>query len=144
MLLLMNLFRSRKVCLPIVAIGAVAWLAISNHCALAALGSATPVVMPSCHATAPAHHAPAPDREGGVECCKVLRATVPSLAKSLVSYNSFAFTACDYPLGLIASADESPLTSVLAWDTGPPGYSSFAELVLQRSLLAHAPPNALS
>jgi hypothetical protein len=25
-------------------------------------------------------------------------------------------------------------------DTGPPGATSFAELVLQRSILAHAPP----
>jgi hypothetical protein len=28
----------------------------------------------------------------------------------------------------------------LLLDTGPPGARSFAELILQRSLLAHAPP----
>jgi hypothetical protein len=30
---------------------------------------------------------------------------------------------------------------LLCLDTGPPESSSFAELVLQRSLLAHAPPS---
>ena len=29
----------------------------------------------------------------------------------------------------------------LLLDTGPPGAFSFAELILQRSLLAHAPPS---
>jgi hypothetical protein len=29
----------------------------------------------------------------------------------------------------------------LFFDTGPPGAHSFAELILQRSLLAHAPPS---
>jgi hypothetical protein len=31
-------------------------------------------------------------------------------------------------------------TSPLSLDTGPPGARSFAELILQRSVLAHAPP----
>jgi hypothetical protein len=31
-------------------------------------------------------------------------------------------------------------TSPLLLDTGPPGARSFAELILQRSVLAHAPP----
>lgn len=38
----------------------------------------------------------------------------------------------------------SPAQSLMLVDTGPPGENSFAELVLQRSILAHAPPGSLS
>ena len=34
-----------------------------------------------------------------------------------------------------------PSSLLLALDTGPPGALSFSESVLQRSLLAHAPPS---
>jgi hypothetical protein len=35
---------------------------------------------------------------------------------------------------------QSRAAAPLLLDTGPPGAFSFAELILQRSLLAHAPP----
>jgi hypothetical protein len=37
-------------------------------------------------------------------------------------------------------ANSQHATSPLLLDTGPPGARSFAELILQRSILAHAPP----
>jgi hypothetical protein len=41
-------------------------------------------------------------------------------------------------LALIVTSRNALLPLLL--DTGPPGARSFAELILQRSILAHAPP----
>jgi len=137
----MNPLRHRIVRLPIVAVAAVAWLAISNHCALAAIEGPANTPMRSCHHTAPANPSPAKhDEKGGVECCKVLRATLLTLSKNLAAYDTTAFARFDYVVALISAADQAQLTRIIEWDTGPPGAGSFAESVLQRSLLAHAPP----
>src|SRR5712691_9247981 len=69
---------------PIVLLAALAWLTVSNHCALGAMeGPATLAPQSSCHDMgerhAPAKHQP----ENGVECCKVLRATLMTPAKHL-------------------------------------------------------------
>ena len=138
----MNLFRSRLVRLPIVAIGAVAWLAISNHCALSAFEGAAKMSMRSCHGTSPAKQSPAKhDEKGGVECCKILRATLLTPSSNIVAGDTVTFAPLDYVVALISAADELRLTPVFEWDTGPPGASSFAESVLQQSILAHAPPS---
>ncbi len=137
----MNLLRYRIVRLPIVAIAAVAWLAISNHCALAALEGPAKTPMPSCHHTAPAQGLPAKqDKKGRIECCRILRATLLTLSKNLAAYDTTAFARLDYGVALISAADQAQLTRITEWDTGPPNASSFAESVLQRSILAHAPP----
>ena len=137
----MNPLRHRIVCLPIVAIAAVAWLAISNHCALAAIEGPANTPMRACHHTAPANPSPAKhDDKDGMECCKVLRATLLTLSKSLAAYDTNAFARLDYVVALHSAADQGQLTRVIEWDTGPPGAGSFAESVLQRSILAHAPP----
>jgi hypothetical protein len=137
----MNLVRHRIVRLPIVAIAALAWLAISNHCALAALEGPLKTPMPSCHHTPPADPSPSKhDEKSGVECCKVLRATLLTLSKNLAAHDTAAFARFDYVVALISAADQAQLTRIIEWDTGPPGAGSFAESVLQRSLLAHAPP----
>lgn len=137
----MNLFRHRLVRLPIVAIGFAAWLAISNHCVIGAAEGAANMPMASCHGTAPADQSPGKHNEkSGVECCKVLRATLLTPSSNLVGADTLSFAAHDYLVALISAADESRLTPVIEWDTGPPGADSFAESVLQRSILAHAPP----
>ncbi|MDP9099661.1 MAG: hypothetical protein M3N48_11820 [Verrucomicrobiota bacterium] len=137
----MNPLRHRIARLPIVAVAAVAWLAISNHCALAALEDPAKTPMPGCHHTAPANPSPAKDDEkGGVQCCKVLRATLLRLSKNLAAHDTTAFARFDYVVALISAADQAQLTRITEWDTGPPNASSFAESVLQRSILAHAPP----
>lgn len=138
----MNLFRSRLVRLPIVAIGTVAWLAISNHCLIATIEGAAKMPMPGCHGTSPAKQSPGNhDQKSGVVCCKILRATLLTLSSNLVAADTLSFAAPDYVVARISAADESRLTPIIEWDTGPPGADSFAESVLQRSILAHAPPS---
>lgn len=142
MQVVMNLFRSRLVRLPIVAIGALAWLTISNHCLIAAVEGAAKMPMPRCHGTSPAEHSPAKHNEKGtVECCKVLRATLLTPSSNLAPTDTLTFVAHDYVVALISAADEARLSRLIEWDTGPPEADSFAESVLQRSILAHAPPS---
>ena len=138
----MKLFRHRLVRLPVVAIGAAAWLAISNHCALGAMQTPVEAPMPSCHAPAPAKEAPEKDdQKNVVECCKVLRATLLTLSKNLAAADTLAFVAHTYVALPLPRPVESRPVCIFEWDTGPPGAGSFAELVLQRSILAHAPPS---
>ncbi len=138
----MNFFRNPLVRFPVIMIGFVAWLAISNHCALAGLEGAAKMPMPSCHESAPAGHSPDKhDKDGGVECCKVLRSTLLKPSSGLAAAPTLTFVPHDYLVALITTAEETRRTRVTEWDTGPPGADSFAETVLQRSILAHAPPS---
>jgi hypothetical protein len=141
----MYLLRNRIVRFPIVAIGVAAWLAVSNHCALAAVEGAAKMPMSSCHRSGPANpSSPAKhDQNSGIECCKVLRATLLTLSKNVVEVDALSFAAFAYVVGILP-AHESRLDRVLEWDTGPPGADSFAVSVLQRSIFAHAPPIFLS
>ncbi len=137
----MDLFRHRLLRLPVVLIGILAWLAISNHCALAALPGTAKAPMASCHSS-PLNHSPArPDRERGMECCKVLRATLLKFSDKSVAFDALAFLSHNYVVGILPVTDEAHLTRIIEWDTGPPGLGSFVESVLQRSILAHAPPS---
>jgi hypothetical protein len=80
---------------------------------------------------------------GDLPCCKDLQATATAAATTV------AKPTC---LGLLQTVFATPLTIIDAYapsilqilDNGPPGDKSFAELVLQRSILAHAPPVFLS
>ena len=100
---------------------------------------------PKCHAAAPQNPAPAKhDQKSGVECCKVLRATLLVPSSSLVAADTLSFAPYIYVLSFIPTVDQSRLSRFCGWDTGPPGEASFAESVLQRSILAHAPPVSLS
>lgn len=131
--------------LPIVAVGCAAWLAISNHCAIAAVRRAPNMTMPSCHGAPVQKHAPTKDEQrGGTECCKVLRATLLTVSSNLAVFNTEAFSAYNYVVALMRAAEESRPVRGYESDTGPPGAKSFAESVLQRSILAHAPPRFLS
>ena len=118
----------------------VAWFSISNHCALGAIEPPVKAAKHACQNCA--HSTPAKDRKPANEpvCCKLLRATVAKtndtgagIAWAFVWQASFA-TAIFAPD--IAEAALLPEEV----DTGPPFSVSFAESVLQRSLLAHAPP----
>lgn len=138
----MKLLRRGVVRLPIVAIGAVAWLTLSNHCALAGFEGATKTGVPSCHAGMPSNQSPAKrSPEGDVQCCKVLRATLLTPSSNAVASDDLSFSTRDYFVVLPSLVDESWLSRIFEWDTGPPGAHSFAETVLQRSILAHAPPS---
>ena len=141
-MMVVYLFRHRFIRLPIVVIGVAAWLAISNHCALAAFEATAKMSTPSCHAAMPASYPSGKhDRENDIECCKVLRATLLTLSSNIGAWATIAFAAHDYVVALIPRVPEARLTCVVEWDTGPPGTDSFAESVLQRSILVHAPPS---
>ena len=121
-----------------VAIAICSWIAISNHCAFAAVASGMHKAQTEC----PFHSKPAkPKKQSSqVQCCKVLRAIVLAKTKNWARddgrFGNANFIIQTDALILHSSRVEAPLLL----DTGPPGARSFAELILQRSLLAHAPP----
>ena len=75
-------------------------------------------------------------------CCKVLRATITAQAKILQG-PSVDFIPIQHwiPAEPISTHRRQIPYQSGELDTGPPA-ASFAESVLQRSILAHAPPSA--
>jgi len=123
----------------IVALTICSWIAISNHCAFSAVAAPVGETQSAC----PFHSKPAKQKKhsAGVQCCKTLRAVVPTVAKNWTR-NDTDFSDVDLSFkefALIAYSRSQP--GPLFLDTGPPGARTFAELILQRSLLAHAPPH---
>ncbi len=120
----------------IVVIAICSWLAISNHCVFAALATNN---TPS--SECPFHSKPKKKPANGGECCKTLRAVASVPAKTWVRDDtrlSDADAYCsEHSVRIVYS--QSALVP-LCLDTGPPGARSFAELILQQSLFAHAPP----
>ena len=115
----------------------IAWFLLSNHCALgvsAAPGEAAPETT-GC----PMHSAPAKKKNAAkTPCCKDLRAVVAKC----VTASRAAVRAID---PRIQATDRCPQPShavieIAEIDTGPPSFFSFAESVLQESMLSHAPP----
>jgi hypothetical protein len=121
-----------------VAITICSWIAISNHCAFAAMSTTTDSQQTAC----PFHSKPEkPTQQSAqVQCCKTLRAVFCAKAKSWARDTSF-FDVDLYAeeRALIVCSLRTPEPLLL--DTGPPDAHSFAELVLQQSLFAHAPPS---
>ena len=76
-------------------------------------------------------------------CCKMLRATLAGEAKVVEVASKNFVPVQDWTVAELISAAETQLPA-LELDTGPPFAGSFAESVLQRSILAHAPPVSLS
>jgi hypothetical protein len=121
----------------IVAITIFSWIAISNHCAIRAITTTTNTTQGGC----PFHSKPVKPQpqSAGIECCKILRAvsTTPAkiLAPSIVDliHVDLAFA----ELAVFAPPKISFLSATL--DTGPPGTTSFVELI--GSMRAHAPPS---
>ena len=128
-----------------VALVAVSWLAVSNHCAL---GLAAIETHSSDAVSAQAHDCcasevpgqPKPAKDPATPCCKTLQALSVSPVKSFEASVTISFT------GLLACSTPTittPRVVPVAYrflNIGPPGGKTFAESVLQRSLLAHAPP----
>jgi hypothetical protein len=111
-----------------------AWFLISNHCALGVIGGlgAHPW---HCHGSAWSTTAEQS------ACCKALTAVI---AKSDASVDKTAFTVSFQTHIAPLTASDLSRPDRLSLDTGPPFQTSFAECVLQRSILAHAPPFSLS
>jgi hypothetical protein len=120
----------------IVVVAICSWFAISNHCAFTALATKTDST------ECPFHSKPKEKPSTGAQCCKVLRAVASAPAKSWARDDTKLSDAVGYcGDGVLTIAYSHTTFAPLSLDTGPPGVRSFAELILQRSLLAHAPPS---
>ena len=122
----------------------VAWFLAANHCAVASLTAPLAEAATGHEHCGGSSDAPAdpekPNDCDGLNCCKSLSAPA-SFAKKLVGYDKAFFTLKDYVVSDIVFLDEQHDASIWELDTGPPRAHWFAESVLQRSLLAHAPPS---
>jgi hypothetical protein len=120
----------------IVAITICAWIAISNHCAFRAVANKTETN----HSACPFHSKPAktPPKSESTECCKILRALAVSGVKQLAPAIA-DLSPVDFEFSKLAAVGSSKIgfTSVTL-NTGPPGRTSFVELI--GSVRAHAPP----
>lgn len=120
-----------------------AWLVASNHCAIG-LMKPTPGTVAAhavCHSCQSEPMKRQPASGGDRECCKALQGLPAGTAKLDVKYEAALFTLVDFVVTAAPSAVAAqPIVSL---DTGPPRSISFAERILQRSLLSHAPPLAV-
>ena len=120
----------------IVVVAICSWFAISNHCVFAALAT-NDTASREC----PFHSKPKEKPPAGAQCCKILRAVASVPAKSWARDDAkFSETDHYYDERALITAYLQTTLAPLFLDTGPPNAHSFAELILQRSLLAHAPP----
>jgi hypothetical protein len=118
------------------AMAIAAWIAVSNHCTFAAVAP-RPQSANACpfHSKPAKQHAPA----APTQCCKILRAITPAPAKipaRVVVDLANVQVGCAQPIFLPLPPIYSSTGCFL--DTGPPGTTSFLELI--GSLQAHAPP----
>lgn len=122
-----------------------AWLAASNHCAIGANAPSQVAKAPT-HAGCPGHGAPKKEgKSSEMECCKSFPPASVNAGKTFVSYDANQFAFQIYFVTALLSPDDSERElRPLELDTGPPRAPWFTESVLQRSLLAHAPPVSLS
>ena len=116
-----------------------AWFGLSNHCLLTA--APRPLALEKSEGC-PMHaqkQPPRPTHSTDLPCCKTLAATrvleIMHAAKNCFAVGQIEFCA-DQP----RIFPTVYLTGRVVLDTGPPTAPTFAELVLQRSIFAHAPP----
>jgi hypothetical protein len=95
------------------------------------------------HEGCPGHESPG---ESDTQCCKTFPTAWIAAAKNLVGFDTFSFASHSYFTAAVVHPLDQARVKLhpLELDTGPPFATSFVESVLQRSLLAHAPPLSLS
>jgi hypothetical protein len=119
-----------------------AWLLLSNHCALGL--SRALVEANSELGSCPMHSAPVKGKPAtNLPCCKELRAIASHAGKNVAAGASRLVCVRDCEAAIFLMPLR-PTARVLVLDTGPPHSLSFAESILQRSILAHAPPAGLT
>jgi hypothetical protein len=120
----------------IVAIMLLSWLVITNHCALGLMTRGGPAHA-HCHAAKSDHGGNSPgDRMQ--ECCRAIKASLAGQMEFKAHVTQWELLTC-----VIIQWVPSPMIKpgqAIFLDHGPPRAVSFAEIVLQRSLLSHAPP----
>ena len=125
-----------------------AWMVLSNHCALALMfpvkSSPIAAAEPSCCKGQPRPadgDAPCPQMPQG--CCKTLKVAMPDAAKIPQATLTPILPVVAEWFAALALAMPEKRSAITA--TGPPPDSpTFVELVLNRSLLSHAPPVSAS
>lgn len=133
---------TRVLSTTVALVTAAAWLLAANHCAVANLlpkAATATVGHEHCGASETPADKDKPNDCDGLNCCKSLSAPA-TFAKKLFGYDKAFYTLKDYIVGEFAFPSEQHDTLISELDTGPPRAHCFAESVLQRSLLAHAPP----
>jgi hypothetical protein len=134
----MKIRQSRGFAGVVIATMAVAWFFAANHCALAAVETLRKqnTRHVCCHSD---QRAPQPFP---TQCCKALAAPVPEATVAPTLHLDEL-----QPAWIQASRIQVAAEVLIAviFGTGPPqGSTSFAVLVLNRSLLAHAPPQLVA
>jgi hypothetical protein len=119
-------------------------LVLSTHCALGMGPTSTPAA--EAHQCCqygnelPDHGHTAPD--GSAICCKAIDAVTPDSA-ALADLNPALITALVSVAWVLDLEPQEESPGLRRSGTVPPRLVSFSELVLQRSLLAHAPPTLI-
>ena len=124
----------------VVALLMTAWLVASNHCAFGLMQrtAQTTATHATCHSCKSEPSKPQPASGGDRECCKALQGLPADTAKVEAKYDTTLFVLLDFVMTVVPSAVAAQ--PAVACDTGPPRALSFAERILQRSVLSHAPP----
>lgn len=120
-----------------VALLLVSWLLFTNHCALGMMqppAQVTDQAAHCCGGKADPKHTP---QDGPRDCCNIKVTTAPGKAE--VKFDTFKFQLQDFVLQVLLAPAMQP-SPAFPFDHGPPRAVSFAEAVLQHSLLGHAPP----
>ena len=122
----------------VVVLSLTAWFLLSNHCALGVIAASSDAA-PKAEGC-PMHSAPAKKMPvSKTPCCKDVRAVVAKVLSTATPFGLRSVGRCDYAAENFRVPPRVALT-IGGLDTGPPGCFSFAELVLQESMRAHAPP----
>jgi hypothetical protein len=134
--------RDKAIRISVVLTTVVAWLSISNHCAVGGMVAAktqSPMAQMHCHGSQPSPSKKSSDEE--IPCCKLLRATITSGSNIVGAASKDFLPIQSWIVAELIFADEAQFhRTPQELNTGPPFAGSFAESVLQRSILAHAPP----
>jgi hypothetical protein len=125
----------------VVAVMLLSWVVITNHCALARMQAqmAAQDEAECCHKKGQASEKEAPCRELA-RCCQAVKASLSGKAE--VKFDASKFQVQFFAILQAPTAQNAKPAQDLVFDHGPPRAVSFAESVLQRSLLSHAPPFA--
>lgn len=136
----MALRQARWFSAVVTCVAAFAWLVAANHCAFATIAAhSAKTTHACCHEEDGQHDQSQPTFPQSMQCCDTLKASVP--AQAVVPAASFhelqlAWVESEILPNLVAAQ-----SLVIAPSTGPPPRAeTFVESVLNRSLLAHAPP----
>jgi hypothetical protein len=117
-----------------------AWFCLSNHCALGLASPAPEAATTAETGGCPMHSTPANKKPASkTPCCKEVRAVVAKCVTRAAQLRLRSAVPRDYAEDIFQLPSRVVL-EIGGLDTGPPGCFSFAELVLQESMRAHAPP----